>query len=491
MDNFSLIRRCITTVALTASAGALAVVWQPIGNGGEKIEIDRSRINHEADGRITVWSRVALPQAALDGEGRYNSIEALNRYDCAGRQFATLKRLYLLDKTLVRAEPVLLPREVGVTRGGADAALVSELCPATSAQPGAASSLPQTPTAKIIAVSETVAPKAGPRAGSAAPAQRFITLPRIDPSLIQHPTDEPKVADVAKHAEAVAAIRNEAAKAGVALESRRIAPREKLPLELALASTGLRKEITSRHSSADAKSALESRIKRSDERRDIHWGYEGEGAPAQWAKLKSDYNQCETSQRQSPIDIRDSIKVDLEPIKFDYRSTAFRVVDNGHTVQVNFEEGNRLSVMGRSYRLLQLHFHRPSEERVGGRGFDMVMHLVHKDDEGHLAVVAVLLERGAEHPLIQTFWNNLPLETNVELAPVIMIDPNKLLPEARAYYTYMGSLTTPPCSDGVLWMVLKQPLQISDDQIAIFSRLYKNNARPLQAANGRLIKESR
>jgi carbonic anhydrase len=115
-------------------------------------------------------------------------------------------------------------------------------------------------------------------------------------------------------------------------------------------------------------------------------------------------------ERQSPIDIRDGIKVDLEPIRFDYRPSNFRIVDNGHTIQVNLGPGNTMAVMGRMYDLVQFHFHRPSEERINGKGFDMVVHLVHKDLDGRLAVVAVLLERGQAHPVMQTLWNNLPLE---------------------------------------------------------------------------------
>jgi carbonic anhydrase len=121
----------------------------------------------------------------------------------------------------------------------------------------------------------------------------------------------------------------------------------------------------------------------------------------------------------------------------------------------------------------------------------MVVHLVHKSAEGQLAVVAVLLEKGSEHPLIQTLWNNLPLEQDMEVTPDEAIDLNKLLPENRTYWTYMGSLTTPPCTEGVVWMVFKQPVQVAEQQVAIFSRLYRNNARPVQPAHGRLIKESR
>lgn len=207
--------------------------------------------------------------------------------------------------------------------------------------------------------------------------------------------------------------------------------------------------------------------------------------------MRPDYATCASGSRQSPIDIRESIHVDLEPIKFDYKPTMFRIIDNGHTVQVHVGEGSTLGVMGRRFELVQLHFHRPSEERVNGKAYDMVAHLVHKDLDGQLAVLAILLEKGSEHPLIQTLWNNLPLEVGQDLAPNVPIDLNQLLPEVRAYWTYMGSLTTPPCSEGVLWMVMKQPQQVSPEQIAIFSRLYRHNARPVQPANNRLVKDTR
>lgn len=225
--------------------------------------------------------------------------------------------------------------------------------------------------------------------------------------------------------------------------------------------------------------------------RHIHWSYEGEGGPANWSKLRPDYASCGNGKRQSPIDIREGVRVDLENIKFDYQPSLFRVIDNGHTIQVNVGEGNRMTLQDHQYDLVQFHFHRPAEERINGKTYDMVAHLVHKDLDGRLAVVAVLLEKGTEHPLIQSVWNNLPLEVNLETTPSTAIDLNRLLPEKRAYWTYMGSLTTPPCSEGVLWIVLKQPQQISPEQIAIFSRLYRNNARPIQGSNSRLIKESR
>ncbi len=221
-----------------------------------------------------------------------------------------------------------------------------------------------------------------------------------------------------------------------------------------------------------------------------HWGYNGASGPDQWGLMKPEFSACASGTRQSPIDIRSGVRVDLEPIQFDYRPTGFRVVDNGHTIQVNLDGGNSIEVQGRRYDLLQFHFHRPSEERIDGRQFDMVAHLVHKDPEGRLAVVAVLLDRGSAHPLVQTVWNNLPLEKGSEVVVRAHLDMNHLLPADRRYFTYMGSLTTPPCSEGVLWMVMQQPVPIANEQINVFSRLYPMNARPIQSASGRLIKQS-
>jgi carbonic anhydrase len=221
-----------------------------------------------------------------------------------------------------------------------------------------------------------------------------------------------------------------------------------------------------------------------------HWSYEGAGGPEGWGRMKPEFAKCSTGTRQSPIDIRDGIKVSLDAVAFDYKPSAFRVVDNGHTVQVNVGPGNSIEVMGRRYDLLQFHFHRPSEERIDGKQFDMVVHLVHKDLEGRLAVVAVLLERGSALPVVQSVWNNLPLEKGDEVAAKLPLDLGALLPSERSYFTYMGSLTTPPCSEGVLWMVMKNPVQVSAEQIGIFSRLYPMNARPVQSASGRMIKES-
>ena len=224
----------------------------------------------------------------------------------------------------------------------------------------------------------------------------------------------------------------------------------------------------------------------------VHWSYAGaKDGVAQWHKLSPEFRQCAQGRRQSPIDIRDGVKLQLDGVKFDYKISPLKIIDNGHTVQVNYAPGSSLVVGGKSYELLQFHFHKPAEERVNGRSYELVAHFVHKSKDDRLAVVAVLFIAGTDHPFIQTLWNNLPIEQLREQElPAVKIDASQLLPKIRGYYTYIGSLTTPPCTEGVQWIVLKTPVQVSRQQIAVFGRVHDKNARPVQAANGRLIKET-
>jgi carbonic anhydrase len=225
-------------------------------------------------------------------------------------------------------------------------------------------------------------------------------------------------------------------------------------------------------------------------KRGTNWSYEGELGPANWSKINDNWAKCATGNRQSPIDLRDGLKVNLEQIAFDYHPSSFSEVNNGHTIQVTVGGGNFITVANQTYELQEFHFHRPSEERINGKGTEMVMHLVHKSFDGKIAVVAVLLDRGQSHGLIQTVWDNLPLEKNDVVSPSIVINPLDALPEQRGYFTYMGSLTEPPCTENVLWIVFKQTRQASPAQMALFARLYPLNARPVQPTAGRMIKES-
>ncbi|MGZ3239157.1 MAG: carbonic anhydrase [Burkholderiaceae bacterium] len=265
---------------------------------------------------------------------------------------------------------------------------------------------------------------------------------------------------------------------------------EKIKVRLAAirarsASKPVSRESRTAHAKASAKEKTAEAHEESK-----HWSYDGEDGPSHWGKLNTAWAQCATGKRQSPIDIHDGIKVDLEPIQFEYKPVHFKVTDNGHTIQVDLEPGNHFTLTGHTYELLQFHFHRPSEEHVNGKGFQMVVHLVHKGDDGKLAVVALLIDEGVANSIIQNVWNNLPLEKSDPVVPTGLIDVSQLLPMSREYYTYMGSLTTPPCSEDVLWMVMKQPIKMSAPQIAIFARLYPMNARPVQPNDARIIKES-
>lgn len=221
-----------------------------------------------------------------------------------------------------------------------------------------------------------------------------------------------------------------------------------------------------------------------------HWAYQGPAGPQTWGGLKAEFALCGNGQRQSPIDIRGGLAVDLDPVKFNYTDSRFGVIDNGHTVQANIAPGNSIEIGGKRYELVQFHFHRPSEERIDGRQFEMSVHLVHKDDMGKLAVVGLVVEKGPVQPAVQKVWNNLPLEKGEESAARVPLNLEDMLPGDRRYFTYMGSLTTPPCSEDVRWIVMRQPVTLSPDQIELFARMYPMNARPIQQVAGRRILQS-
>lgn len=226
---------------------------------------------------------------------------------------------------------------------------------------------------------------------------------------------------------------------------------------------------------------------------EAHWTYDGETGPQNWSQLKPEYETCATGQRQSPIHIEEGATLPgpAEPLLFNYQASNGSVVNNGHTIQVDVEGDNTLAVRGSVYKLVQFHFHHPAEEKVNYKGFSMVVHLVHKNAAGQLAVLAVLMDPGASSPLVEKVWTHMPLDVadRVKL-PVGLINLVELLPQDQRYYQFIGSLTTPPCTEGVLWMVLKQPMTLSRSQLRLFSQLFPNNARPAQAVNNRIVREA-
>jgi len=223
-----------------------------------------------------------------------------------------------------------------------------------------------------------------------------------------------------------------------------------------------------------------------------HWSYSGREGPEHWGDLEPEYATCKLGQHQSPIDIRDAKKSDLSGIQFDYHASPLHIINNGHTVQINYAPGSSITVGNKRYELKQFHFHHPSEEAINGKHFAMVVHLVHADANGNLAVVGVLLDASAANQLLETLWSHLPQQSGPEQKfDDVQINAIGLLPSDRGYYTFPGSLTTPPCSENVTWYILKTPVAISKEQASAFARIYEHNARPIQPLNGRAVLESK
>ena len=222
-----------------------------------------------------------------------------------------------------------------------------------------------------------------------------------------------------------------------------------------------------------------------------HWSYTEHGGAAKWGSLAPDYATCGVGKLQSPIDIKGAKKADLPPILVAYKPGEAKVVNNGHTIQVTVPPGGTITVGGQAYELQQFHFHAPSEEAIAGKRAPLVAHFVHKDADGKLAVIAVLFDVGGESAALKPVFAKLPAKPETDMTLAEAIDPAAVLPAKLGYYTFEGSLTTPPCSEGVRWLVLQQHATVSKAQLAAFKKLYPANARPLQPANGREIQASR
>ena len=483
-------RLMTVAIALAALPGIVAAApsWQNISaEAGRRIELDRSTMKREGN-VVVALSRVTLDRELTDSRSGapYKIIEATTRYDCTSRSARTIKRIYRqTDKDTIREEDIA-GAELPVRSGTLDDRVLREVCRPPKESPVELAQKANEATSKLQQANEAMLKKELAKAEAPTPMKTVETtssapVPSIRPNL-------------------KAAMENAATK-----EAPVPAPSVQKPVPTINVPTGTTQTVRNNAPSPRpasrpaAKPAVPQggymlELVRPEQARpqpQVAWGYEGAGGPENWARIDPRNTLCASGQRQSPIDIRDGIKVDLEAIRFDYRPSTFRIVDNGHTVSVAVGDST-FSLTGKTYELEDIHFHRPAEMRVNGQRYDMSAHLVHRAHDGSLAVVALLLDRGTEHPEIQTLWNNLPLEKKTPVQPPkAIVDPAKLLPESRQYYTFMGSLTTPPCTEGVLWIVMKQPVQVSDEQIRIFNRLYRNNARPVQPAGDRLIKESR
>ncbi|MBI5234429.1 MAG: carbonic anhydrase [Deltaproteobacteria bacterium] len=222
-----------------------------------------------------------------------------------------------------------------------------------------------------------------------------------------------------------------------------------------------------------------------------HWTYEGHEGPEHWGALSPDFKACSEGSNQSPIDIQGQALSDLEDITFIYNASKGSIVNNGHTIQVNCDKGSSIKVNGKTYELLQFHFHGPSEHTINGKSFDLELHLVHKNVDGELAVIGVMIEKGAHNNGLDEIWGKFPQEAGEKEALDQPIDIAAVMPRSKTYITYQGSLTTPPCTEGVAWFVLKTPIQMSGEQLEEFAHIIKKNNRPVQPLNNRKIGEDK
>lgn len=223
-----------------------------------------------------------------------------------------------------------------------------------------------------------------------------------------------------------------------------------------------------------------------------HWGYTGHEGPQNWGTLSADYGMCKAGKSQSPINISSAISVEsksLEKIGFDYTTGISSVINNGHTIQVNFDAGSTITLDGIKFSLIQFHFHTPSENQIEGKSFPLEGHFVHATEDGSLAVVALMFEDGVENPFLKKVWEKMPHKGGETAALSISAEEvNTLLPKEKEYYRFNGSLTTPPCSEGVRWLVLKNYSSISKEQTETFLHLFEHaNNRPIQPINARKV----
>lgn len=228
------------------------------------------------------------------------------------------------------------------------------------------------------------------------------------------------------------------------------------------------------------------------------WHYEGEEGPEHWGDLSPAFAACRDGRSQSPIDIIGAAPAGQAPaLTLRFPAATLRIahhehiadgINNGHTIQVTYDEGDTLMVGDRAYELVQYHFHDPSEHTVGGRRYPMEMHMVHRAADGALAVVAVLIDQGRHNAAFDPVWSNLPRTKGIEAHyEHVAVDVDALLPSVRTSYRYEGSLTTPPCTEGVNWFVLANPIELDATQIGAFASLIHGNSRPVQPLNGRLL----
>lgn len=432
---FSL-RRSLAAVVITAPLFALAAEdgWVTVvRDNNRQVQIDRAGIVQSDAGTRVAWARMQLAPGEAEAAG-YASVHALNRYDCLNRSFTTVRRRYLDARlAIVREEELSDQTPQPVVRGGVDERLWREVC-----QPPRKDEL-----LDLGLEAERLA-----RAVEAQSAARPAAVPEPprppSPARLVEPT-RPPPAPAAASAKTARGARSAPA-------AEPYSPRHPLP----------------------------------------QWDYEGITGPLMWGRLLPDWSACDAGRRQSPIELQSGLVVPLEPVVFDYRPTYFRVIDTGQLLRIHAGEGLWAKIRGVRYELIYIDVHRPGETRIDGRIFDLSVDLHHRAADGSLAVVSIQFEAGnVANPAIASWLASLPLERGGQYTPDYAMDLSPLLPASPAHFLYSGSLTTPPCTEGVTRIVMKQPLSLSWEQLGVIAQLHPPSARPLQDAFGRRVLESR
>jgi carbonic anhydrase len=225
-----------------------------------------------------------------------------------------------------------------------------------------------------------------------------------------------------------------------------------------------------------------------------HWSYTGKTDPTHWADGNPQNAACKTGQRQSPIALSDATASPVQEKDFtiNYKPSTVYLVNNGHTIQANAEgQADSVTYKGINYKLAQFHFHTPSEHTLNGKRFPMELHLVNKGDDNTFTVIGVFVKKGKRNQELASVFSELPGRQTSEgvSGPAAQVDLAMLLPSNKKAFVYSGSLTTPPCSETVNWVVLEQPIEMSFEQINRFKAIFPDNHRPLQAVLNRKVEQ--
>ena len=480
-DDFFYFASAIGLAACLASTSpARAAAWQLVdGNNRAQVEVDVASVVRK-DGAATGWVQHTYSRQTSSQTGAYFAYRSMKeqlRMNCSERVATVLARAYFNDDggeiAMIKGKGESRP----VTPDSTDQRILTRMC-----NPAAANTA--TANAAAAATATTAASRymdAPIKSGGA--AHGFVKASIETPAAVKPDAHAP----VPKPAAAASPVTAHAAPTSARAPT--VAPHAQESRKDVVRRVQRQRGITPADAIAAADAGHAPGAASATGGHDAHWAYDGEFAPYRWGEMKSDYALCKSGTRQSPIDIRNPVVSDVEPIQFHYEDAPLKVGNNGHTIQVEVAPGSFILHAGARYELVQFHFHTPSEERINGRTFDMVAHLVHRSAQGRLAVVAVLLTAGKEQATLQQIWSAMPGTANRTRERLdVMINAASLLPAGPAFYSFMGSLTTPPCTEGVQWLVMKTPVEISREQISHFAALYPMNARPLQASNDRLIK---